>query len=97
MYLNETFDLAERRWGKELREFRRVDKGGEVEFDISKIPDIYDNIKYDMEHNPDLCADYEGEFERMYLCVKNMADIVVPQVIGLFLSRNDCFDLSLFI
>ncbi|VDD91712.1 unnamed protein product [Enterobius vermicularis] len=83
LYLNETFDLAERRWGKELREFRRVDKGGEVEFDISKIPDIYDNIKYDMEHNPDLCADYEGEFERMYLCVKNMADIVVPQEYGI--------------
>lgn len=33
-----------------------------------------------MEHNPDLCITNEGEFERMYMCVKNMADIVVPQV-----------------
>ncbi|MFH4977745.1 hypothetical protein AB6A40_004454 [Gnathostoma spinigerum] len=83
LYLNESWDLAERRWGKELREFRRVDKSGNVEFDISKIPDIYDNIKYDMEHNPDLCVNNEGEFERMYLCVKNMADIVVPQEYGI--------------
>lgn len=83
LYLNESWDLAERRWGKELREFRRVNKSGNVEFDISKIPDIYDNIKYDMEHNPDLCVNNEGEFERMYLCVKNMADIVVPQEYGI--------------
>ena len=32
-----------------------------------------------MEHNPELGINNEGEFERMYLCVKNMADIVVPQ------------------
>lgn len=74
--------MAERRWSKELREFQKVGKSGDrsVDFDISKIPDIYDNIKYDMEHNPDLCINNEGEFERFYLCVKNMADIVVPQV-----------------
>uniref|UniRef100_A0A914CHB4 Inositol hexakisphosphate and diphosphoinositol-pentakisphosphate kinase n=1 Tax=Acrobeloides nanus TaxID=290746 RepID=A0A914CHB4_9BILA len=85
LYLNETWELAERRWSKELREFRKVNKNGEntYDFDISKIPDIYDNIKYDMEHNPDLCINNEGEFERFYLCVKNMADIVVPQEYGI--------------
>ncbi|GMR55881.1 hypothetical protein PMAYCL1PPCAC_26076, partial [Pristionchus mayeri] len=83
LYLNESWDLAERRWSKELREFKRVDKRGDVEFDISKIPDIYDNIKYDMEHNPDLCINKEEDFERFYLCVKNMADIVVPQEYGI--------------
>ncbi|ULU09990.1 hypothetical protein L5515_000466 [Caenorhabditis briggsae] len=83
LYLQESMDLAQRRWNKELREFRRKNKHGEVEFDISKIPDIYDNIKYDMEHNPDLCINNEVEFERMYLCVKNMADIVVPQEYGI--------------
>ncbi|VDN02137.1 unnamed protein product [Thelazia callipaeda] len=83
LYLNESWDLAERRWAKELHEFRRVNKSGDVEFDISKIPDIYDNIKYDMEHNPELCINNEGEFERMYLCAKNMADIVVPQEYGI--------------
>lgn len=83
LYLQESMDLAQRRWNKELREFRRKNKHGEVEFDISKIPDIYDNIKYDMEHNPDLCINNEVEFERMYVCVKNMADIVVPQEYGI--------------
>ncbi|CAB3408872.1 unnamed protein product [Caenorhabditis bovis] len=83
LYLQESMDLAERRWNKELREFRVKNKNGEIEFDISKIPDIYDNIKYDMEHNPDLCINNEMEFERMYLCVKNMADIVVPQEYGI--------------
>ncbi|PIO75091.1 histidine acid phosphatase [Teladorsagia circumcincta] len=90
LYLNETWDLAERRWGKELREFRRENKGGDVEYDISKIPDIYDNIKYDMEHNPDLCVNNEGEFERMYVCVKNMADIVVPQEYGIRKENKIC-------
>ncbi|KAL6729020.1 hypothetical protein Aduo_000113 [Ancylostoma duodenale] len=90
LYLNETWDLAQRRWGKELREFRRENKGGDVEYDISKIPDIYDNIKYDMEHNPDLCVNNEGEFERMYLCVKNMADIVVPQEYGIRKENKIC-------
>ncbi|TKR62532.1 hypothetical protein L596_026471 [Steinernema carpocapsae] len=91
LYLTETWDLAERRWSKELREFKKVMKNGvDVEFDISKIPDIYDNIKYDMEHNPDLCINNEGEFERMYLCVKNMADIVVPQEYGISEDSKIC-------
>jgi hypothetical protein len=51
LYLNETWELAERRWTKELREFRKPSKASDdgFDFDISKIPDIYDNIKYDME------------------------------------------------
>ncbi|CAJ0585295.1 unnamed protein product, partial [Mesorhabditis spiculigera] len=83
LYLNESWDLSERRWRKELREFQRPNKNGGFEYDISKIPDIYDNIKYDMEHNPELCDNIEGEFERFYLCVKAMADIVVPQEYGI--------------
>uniref|UniRef100_A0A914HZ78 Inositol hexakisphosphate and diphosphoinositol-pentakisphosphate kinase n=1 Tax=Globodera rostochiensis TaxID=31243 RepID=A0A914HZ78_GLORO len=93
LYLNETWDLAERRWTKELREFRKPSKNGAgdgFDFDISKIPDIYDNIKYDMEHNPDLCINNEGEFERFYLCVKNMADIVVPQEYGINEESKIC-------
>uniref|UniRef100_A0A914P998 Inositol hexakisphosphate and diphosphoinositol-pentakisphosphate kinase n=1 Tax=Panagrolaimus davidi TaxID=227884 RepID=A0A914P998_9BILA len=87
LYLNESWELAESRWSKELREFRRTKKDEEgntmIDFDISKIPDIYDNIKYDLEHNPELGINNECEFERMYVCVKNMADIVVPQEYGI--------------
>ena len=82
LYQNETWELAERRWGKLMHDFRRpstlyIDH---MYYDISKIPDIYDNVKYDMEHNPELCLDHEEQFERMYLCVKNVADVLVPSV-----------------
>lgn len=101
LYLNESWELAERRWSKELREFRKSARNGTstssasevqpaADFDISKIPDIYDNIKYDLEHNSDLCIHSEAEFERFYLCVKNMADIVVPQEYGISEESKIC-------
>ena len=38
-----------RRWGKLEKDFKlREDR---PEFDMSKIPDIYDCIKYDVQHN----------------------------------------------
>uniref|UniRef100_A0AC34QRI8 Inositol hexakisphosphate and diphosphoinositol-pentakisphosphate kinase n=1 Tax=Panagrolaimus sp. JU765 TaxID=591449 RepID=A0AC34QRI8_9BILA len=87
LYLNESWNLAEARWAKELRDFRKAKKEADgstvVDFDISKIPDIYDNIKYDLEHNPELGINNEAEFERMYMCVKSFADIVVPQEYGI--------------
>ena len=40
-----------RRWGKLEKDFRMRDQ----RFDISKIPDIYDCIKYDLQHNQVRC------------------------------------------
>lgn len=91
LYLSESWELAERRWSKELREFKKHNRNDpDTDYDISKIPDIYDNIKYDLEHNPDLCINNESEFERFYLCVKNMADIVVPQEYGISEESKIC-------
>lgn len=92
LYLNESWELSERRWAKELNEFRRSAKNSNDvnRFDISKIPDIYDNIKYDLEHNPELAINNEVMFERFYLCVKNMADIVVPQEYGISQESKLC-------
>jgi inositol hexakisphosphate/diphosphoinositol-pentakisphosphate kinase len=94
LYLNESWSLAERRWAKELNEFKRAssskNSSDSNSFDISKIPDIYDNIKYDLEHNPELANNNEGMFERFYLCVKNMADIVVPQEYGISEDSKLC-------
>ena len=42
--------LMFKRWKKLERDFKRKDGT----FDISKIPDICDNIKYDILHNPNL-------------------------------------------
>lgn len=47
-------------------------------FDVSKIPDIYDCIKYDLQHNQKTIQ-YE-EAKELFECSKALADIVIPQV-----------------
>ncbi|KRZ07440.1 Inositol hexakisphosphate and diphosphoinositol-pentakisphosphate kinase [Trichinella zimbabwensis] len=82
LYMGESWDLIERRWGKLVKDFRCVKPNGDVVFDISKIPDIYDCIKYDLEHNASVLLVVE-EMEELYLCSKHMADIVVFQEYGI--------------
>lgn len=63
-----------RRWGKIEKDFCTKNK----RFDISKIPDIYDCIKYDLQHNNHtLQFDHA---EELYIYAKYLADIVIPQV-----------------
>lgn len=47
-------------------------------FNISKVPDIYDSIKYDLLHNKNILQFPHAE--DLYVCSKALADIVVPQV-----------------
>ena len=47
-------------------------------FDISKLPDIYDCIKYDLLHNKSYMQCENAE--ELYTYAKNMADVVIPQV-----------------
>ncbi len=47
-------------------------------FNISKVPDIYDSIKYDLLHNKNILQ--FPHTEDLYVCSKALADIVVPQV-----------------
>ena len=47
-------------------------------FNISKVPDIYDSIKYDLLHNQTHLRFPHAE--DLYVCSKALADIVVPQV-----------------
>ena len=49
-------------------------------FDISKIPDIYDNIKYDLIHNKQIIG--ETAFD-LYKIVNNLADFVMPLEYGI--------------
>ena len=74
LYHGETWELMERRWNKLEKDF--LNKSGL--FDISKVPDIYDCIKYDLQHNKKIL--YCDQAEELYTYAKNMADVVIPQV-----------------
>lgn len=90
-----------RRWGKLEKDFKlREDT---LLFDISKIPDIYDCIKYDLQHNQaalkyvhqlsqkrksirtNLCSVSIRfhQAQELYVLVKALADVVIPQEYGL--------------
>lgn len=77
LYHGETWELMGRRWGKIEKDFSTKSK----QFDISKIPDIYDCIKYDLQHNQHTLQ-YE-QAEELYMYAKYLADIVIPQEYGL--------------
>lgn len=73
LYHSETLELMLRRWAKLEKDFKM--KNGR--YNISKIPDIYDCIKYDVQHNSSLKLDHTMEIYRLS---KALADIVIPQV-----------------
>ncbi|XP_065168499.1 inositol hexakisphosphate and diphosphoinositol-pentakisphosphate kinase 2 isoform X6 [Atheta coriaria] len=77
LYHGETWELMGRRWGKIEKDFYTKNKN----FDISKIPDIYDCIKYDLQHNQHTLQFEQAE--ELYIHAKYLADIVIPQEYGL--------------
>ncbi|XP_061518304.1 inositol hexakisphosphate and diphosphoinositol-pentakisphosphate kinase isoform X8 [Anopheles gambiae] len=82
LYHGETWELMGRRWGKIEKDFCTKNKN----YDISKIPDIYDCIKYDLQHNQ-----HTLQFdlaEELYISAKYLADIVIPQEYGLTMHEK---------
>lgn len=77
LYHGESWELMGRRWGKIEKDFYTKKKN----FDISKIPDIYDCIKYDLQHNQHTLQFEQAE--ELYVNAKYLADIVIPQEYGL--------------
>uniref|UniRef100_A0A336LX42 Inositol hexakisphosphate and diphosphoinositol-pentakisphosphate kinase n=1 Tax=Culicoides sonorensis TaxID=179676 RepID=A0A336LX42_CULSO len=76
LYHGETWELMMRRWSKIEKDFYSKNK-----YDISKIPDIYDCIKYDLQHNQHTLQFDQAEV--LYVYAKYLADIVIPQEYGL--------------
>nr|XP_043891556.1 inositol hexakisphosphate and diphosphoinositol-pentakisphosphate kinase 1 isoform X5 [Solea senegalensis] len=85
LYHSETLELMLQRWSKLERDFRM--KNGR--YDISKIPDIYDCIKYDTQHNSSLALEDTLELFRLS---RALADIVIPQEYGI--SKAEKLDIS---
>uniref|UniRef100_A0A4W5RTZ5 Inositol hexakisphosphate and diphosphoinositol-pentakisphosphate kinase n=1 Tax=Hucho hucho TaxID=62062 RepID=A0A4W5RTZ5_9TELE len=76
LYHSETLELMLQRWSKLERDFRM--KSGR--YDISKIPDIYDCVKYDVQHNAMLGLEDTLELFRLS---RALADIIIPQEYGI--------------
>ncbi|XP_049448930.1 inositol hexakisphosphate and diphosphoinositol-pentakisphosphate kinase 2 isoform X1 [Epinephelus fuscoguttatus] len=76
LYHSETLELMLQRWSKLERDFRM--KNGR--YDISKIPDIYDCVKYDVIHNATLGLEDTLELFRLS---RALADVVIPQEYGI--------------
>uniref|UniRef100_A0A667ZIR1 Inositol hexakisphosphate and diphosphoinositol-pentakisphosphate kinase n=1 Tax=Myripristis murdjan TaxID=586833 RepID=A0A667ZIR1_9TELE len=85
LYHSETLELMLQRWSKLERDFRM--KSGR--YDISKIPDIYDCIKYDTQHNASLGLEDTLELFRLS---RALADIVIPQEYGI--SKAEKLDIA---
>ncbi|KAM9711675.1 inositol hexakisphosphate and diphosphoinositol-pentakisphosphate kinase 1 isoform 1-T2 [Dama dama] len=85
LYHSETLELMLQRWSKLERDFRQ--KSGR--YDISKIPDIYDCVKYDVQHNGSLGLEGTAELLRLS---KALADVVIPQEYGI--SREEKLEIA---
>lgn len=85
LYHSETLELMLQRWSKLERDFRM--KNGR--YDISKIPDIYDCVKYDVIHNATLGLEDTLELFRLS---RALADVVIPQEYGI--NRVEKLDIA---
>ena len=77
LYLNETFDLMLGRWEKLNKDFK--DKVTD-RYDLTKVPDVYDMIRYDVLHNSHVPL---NGIEELFHLSMAFADCVVPQEYGI--------------
>lgn len=78
LYHDETWELCLRRWSKLEKDFYNRKK---EKYEISKIPDIYDSIKYDLMHNRNI-LNFDNAIN-LYTCSKALAHVVIPQEYGI--------------
>jgi inositol hexakisphosphate/diphosphoinositol-pentakisphosphate kinase len=66
--------------------YKRLYDPDEDSFDLSRIPDVHDNVRFDVLHNPHLGL--TSTLEKLYSLAKSMADCVVPQEYGTTLAEK---------
>ena len=76
LYLSETFSLMLDRWEKVNKDFFSAKTGL---YDLSKVPDVYDMIRFDVLHNSHLNLDGMDELFQLAMAFENS---VVPQEYG---------------
>lgn len=85
----ESLLLVKERWNALTTSFYNEKTG---EFDTSKIPDLYDAIKYDALHN----SNFLKNIRPLYRGIHRIADFVIPQEYGitrnqkLFIGKRVC-------
>ena len=83
LYKGETLLELTERW--KLLQNKLYDEESET-FDLSRVPDVHDNVRFDMLHNPHLGL--TETLQKLYLHSKSMADCVVPQEYGITIQEK---------
>jgi len=89
MTKSDAVQLAFARWEKLAKDFY---KPKTQSYDPSKIPDIFDCVKFDIMHTPELFNMKNHYLLQIYPLAKRLAEIVVPQEYGL--DSKDKMDLG---
>ena len=79
LYCDESLHSACDRWATLERDLYDVKSGT---FNVSKVPDVYDSIKYDIQHNSQVLT-FPSIMNNLYRTAKSLADIVIPQEYGM--------------
>jgi hypothetical protein len=77
LYLTETYSLMHDRWNKLYKDFYNVKA---KQFDLTKVPDVYDMIRYDVLHNSHL---HVQGMDELFGLSSVFESCVVPQEYGI--------------